>query len=327
MQTKTLRTLVTVTLAVLAVPPAAEALVHVLRWSPQEPVASARSARAPREEERAKHSPRLDADRGLGAWIDIYDRAKWRHPGRTVVRLDRRGVRTIFLQTTNYGSRGPIKFPGVTARFLRAAHARGLHVVGWYVPDFVHLRRDLRRSVAAVRFQGLGGHRFDSFALDIEANILPPGARTRRLLRLSRALRRSAGHRYPLGAITPSPRGMELSPQFWPGFPYGRLARRFDVFVPMAYWTYRAGGERGAHRYIARSIELVRKGTGRPRVPIHMIGGLAGLAGPGEVRGFVRAVRRSRVIGASLYDADTSSRLDWAILGRIRRAPSASPST
>jgi hypothetical protein len=95
----------------------------------------------------------------------------------------------------------------------------------------------------------------------------------------------------------------------------------------MAYWTYRAGGERGAHRYIARSIELVRKGTGRPRVPIHMIGGLAGLAGPGEVRGFVRAVRRSRVIGASLYDADTSSRLDWAILGRIRRAPSASPST
>jgi hypothetical protein len=260
----------------------------------------------------------LVAYRGLGAWIDIYDRAKWRHPDRTVARLHRRHVRTIFLQTTNYGSRGPIKFPGVTARFLRVAHARGLHVVGWYVPDFVHLRRDLRRSVAAVRFQGLGGERFDSFALDIEANILPPGPRTNRLLWLSRRLRRAAGRRYPLGAITPSPRGMELSPRFWPGFPYARLVRHFDVFVPMAYWTYRAGGLWGANRYIARSVELIRLRTGRPRVPIHMIGGLAGRAGPAEVRGFVRAVRRSRVIGASLYDADTSSRGDWAILKRLR---------
>jgi hypothetical protein len=119
---------------------------------------------------------------------------------------------------------------------------------------------------------------------------------------------------------------MQLSPTFWPGFPYGRLARQFDVFVPMAYWTYRAGGERGARRYIARSVQLVRRRTGRPRVPIHIIGGLAGLAGPREVRGFVRAVRRSRIIGASLYDADTSSRLDWVILKRIRLNPSASPS-
>jgi hypothetical protein len=110
---------------------------------------------------------------------------------------------------------------------------------------------------------------------------------------------------------------MELSLSFWPGFPYGRLARYFDVFVPMAYWTYRTRGEGGAHRYNARSIELVRRRTGRPEVPIHMIGGLAGRAGPAEVRGFVRAVRRSRIIGASLYDADTSNRRDWKVLKLI----------
>ncbi|MGH2683668.1 MAG: hypothetical protein ACRDIX_10590 [Actinomycetota bacterium] len=307
--------------ALLAVPPAAEAVVHALRWSPQEAVAQPRPATPKRPKGSKK---KLEAYRGLGAWIDIYDRAKWRHPGRTVARLDRRGVGTIFLQTSNYGSRGPIKFPRPTARYLRAAHARGIHVVGWYVPDFIHFRRDLRRSVAAIRFQEPGGHRFDSFGLDIEANILPPGPRTRRLLRLSRAIRRAAGRAYPLGAITPSPRGMELSPTFWPGFPYGRLARHFDVFVPMAYWTYRAGGERGARRYISRSVELVRRGTGRPKVPIHMIGGLAGLAGPGEVRGFVKAVRNSRIIGASLYDADTTGRRGWAIIRRLAKDPSGS---
>lgn len=312
MRTKALRAVITVTAALLTVSPGAPELGRSLRsaaqgWSTA--VGRPRVARAS-----AQHRNRLAPYRGLGAWIDIYDRAKWRHPYRTVARLASRQVRTIFLQTANYGSRGPIKFPGVTTRFLQAAHARGLHVVGWYVPDFVRLRRDLRRSVAAVRFRGRGGEQFDSFALDIEANILPPGRRTDRLLRLSRQLRKASGRGYPLGAITPSPRGMELYPQFWPGFPYARLARHFDVFIPMAYWTYQAGSRWGAHRYIARSVELIRMGTGRPRVPIHMIGGLAGLAGPAEVRGFVRAIQRSRVIGASLYDADTSSREDWAIL-------------
>jgi hypothetical protein len=323
MQIKTLRTFVTVMIVVLTAPLAAEAFAHALRRAPQEPVGRLRVARdrtAPTEKRLL-----LEAYRGLGAWIDIYDGGRWRHPSRAVARLHRRGVRTIFLQTTNYGSKGPIRFPGPTARFLRAAHRRGLHVVGWYVPDFIRLRRDLRRSVAAIRFQTRGGHRFDSFALDIEANILPPRSRTRRLLWLSRAIRRAAGPGYPLGAITPSPRGMDLAPRFWPGFPYGRLARHFDVFVPMAYWTYRTGGARGARRYVARSIELVRRRTGRPRVPIHMIGGLAGLAGPAEVRGFVRAVRRSRIIGASLYDAGTSSRRDWNMLRRIPE-PTGSPS-
>jgi hypothetical protein len=95
----------------------------------------------------------------------------------------------------------------------------------------------------------------------------------------------------------------------------------------MAYWTYRTGGEHGARGYIARSVELIRQRTSRPKMPIHMIGGLAGLAGPADVRGFVQAVRGSRLIGASLYDADTSSPRDWAILRLIRRFPAASPST
>lgn len=178
-------------------------MVHALRAPPRGPTARPRVARATATPAR----PRLIAYRGLGAWIDIYDRAKWRRPRRTVARLDRR-VRTIFLQTADYGSRGPIKFPRRAARFLPLAHARN---------------------------------------------------------------------------------------------------------------------GRGAHRYIARSAHLIRSKTGRPRVPIHMIGGLAEVARPAEVRGFVRAVRRSRVIGASLYDADTTGRRHWAILERIPKATAVSP--
>ena len=63
--------------------------------------------------------------------------------------------------------------------------------------------------------------------------------RSVRLLGLSSALRKAVGPDYPLGAIIPSPRGMQLRPDYWPRFPYEGLARTYDVFMPMGYFTYR----------------------------------------------------------------------------------------
>src|SRR5207244_11943246 len=154
-----------------------------------------------------------------------------------------RGVRTPYLETSNSNRAADLVRPAALGRLVDAAHARGLRVVAWYLPTLVRPARDLRRSLAALRFRTQTGRSFDSFALDIESSaVRAPPVRTARLLDLSRRLRAAVGPSYALGAIIPSPRGMQLLPKYWPGFPYSDLYRVYDVFLPMAYFIYRAPG-------------------------------------------------------------------------------------
>ncbi len=265
---------------------------------------------------RVERDARLTAYRGLASWIDIFDRGPWRHPLRTVARMHRKGVRTIFIQTSTYGIRPDIFRGKVLGRFLKAAHRRDMHVVGWYVPSFAHPRRDLRRSLRGLSFTKKG-HSFDSFALDIEVDIVDSiRKRNKRLLALATRGRRAAGPAFPLGAITPDP----CCSLYWPDFPYRSLARRFDVFVPMGYFTFRASGYKATRWYTARNIKIIRERTGDAHIPIHMIGGIADDASAREVEGFVRAVRRYKAIGASLYDYPITGRTDWSRLSALSRA-------
>lgn len=243
--------------------------------------------------------------RGLGAWIDIYDDRAWNHPVRTTVDLRRRGVRTIYLQTCHFNCDEALFRPTRMARLLRAAHRRGMRVVSWYLPGFVRPKRDLQRSLAAIRFRTGDGHRFDSFALDIEAMGVRVGVRNRRLVALSRRLRERTGRGYGMGAITP--------PWFfsWRPFPYRALSRHYDVFLPMNYFSVRGRGPSVARVHTRRNIRLIRRQTGDPAFPIHDIGGLAEDLGGREVRAVVRTDRRHGVLGTSLYDAFTSGPAAW----------------
>ncbi|MGH2695000.1 MAG: hypothetical protein ACRDJJ_09350, partial [Actinomycetota bacterium] len=219
-----------------------------------------------------REAKRFDAYRGVAAWIDIYNRRPWRWPNNAVRRMSARGVETLFLQTGNYSSRGAVHRPRAAARFIAAAHRRGMRVVGWYLPGFRRMGLDTRRTLAAVRFRGPHGERFDSFSLDIESSIVDSIARrNKRLLRLSDRLRREVGSSYPLGAIVP-----DRGPLYWPNFPYRRVGRRYDVFLPMAYFTFRAHGRARVNRYITRNIRTIRRKVSDRKVPIHVIGGIAG---------------------------------------------------
>jgi len=116
-----------------------------------------------------------------------------------------KGVRTLYLETGNYRQKTDLVRPAALARFIDAAHAAGIRVVAWYLPSFASPARDLRRSLAAIRFRTAAGGRFDSFALDIEASVVTPASvRNTRLLRLSAQIRAAVGPRYSLGAIIPS---------------------------------------------------------------------------------------------------------------------------
>jgi hypothetical protein len=266
------------------------------------------------------------AYRGLGAWVDLYDNAAWDHSGALVADLTGHGVRTLYVETSNYGWPVGVNRPGALGRILERCHAAHIRVVAWYLPDFAHLVRDYARSKAAIKFRSVGGQRFDSFALDIEASIVRPvSTRTSRLVTLSRRLRALVGDSYPLGGIIPSPYGMSRSATYWPGFPYKRIAAVYDVILPMGYYTYHGDGYANAYDDTRQNVAILRERTGDPAIPIHMIGGVATYSTSTETRAFVRAVRETGCLGASLYDWATSRAANWTEEAAIAAEPRQSP--
>jgi hypothetical protein len=252
---------------------------------------------------------------GLGTWVDIYDAAYWAHPERTVAAMARDGVRTLYLQTGNYEQRVDLVRRRKLGRFVDAAHAYGMRVVAWYLPSFLYPAQDARRSLAAIRFRSGRGERFDSFALDIEASTVKSvPLRSKRLLHLSTRLRRAVGHRYRLGAIIPSPVGIRRHRAYWPGFPYRGLARFYGTFLPMAYSTSRVRGTARTRTYESADVAIIREQTGRPHVPVHLIGGIATYMGAKETAGFVQAVDDCSPVGYSLYDFSTTRAATWRAL-------------
>jgi hypothetical protein len=199
--------------------------------------------------------------------------------------------------------------------FVDAAHAAGIRVVAWYLPAFTDPGQDARRALAAIRFRSARGERFDSFALDIESSVVHPVAvRNARLLALARALRNAAPAGYPLGAIIPSPVGMQRHPHYWPHFPFAGLARMFDTFLPMAYFTYYARTPAAAYAYARDVVVAIRSETGRADIPIHLIGGIASRAPVAAVSSFVQAASDCGVHGLSLYAFFQTSNAEWARL-------------
>ena len=252
---------------------------------------------------------------GSGAWVSIFSGdAVWDHPRAHVARMHRAGVHTLYLQTSSSTSPvgAQVYRPSQVARFLRAAHARGMRVVAWYLPPLRDVGREYRRAMAAIDLRTAGGHRFDAFALDIEpSGTTPRGAlRDENLWRLSKRLRATVGPRYELGAIIPSPIGLSLSPRFWPDFPYRTVGRFYDAVLPMSYSTYRVSGAAATYEYTAGNIAFLRGQLGAD-VSLHVIGGNAGASGRGETRAFVQACNDAGVTGASMWHYTAYGDEDW----------------
>ena len=253
----------------------------------------------------------LRAYRGTGSWVSIYDTRAWRNPERVVATLAAHRVRTLYLETSNDRQTVDVVHPHRTARFLDAAHAAGIAVVGWYLPSFTNNRRDVRRAVAGARFTTADGNRFDAFALDVESTkIRAIPLRTRRAVAFAAAVRRSLSASYPLGAITPDPVGA----RYWPRYPFAQLARSVDVFLPMAYFTARTSGAARVGAYSAANIAAIRRLAHDPSFPIHPIGGDTRHATVAELRAFLSASAASGVLGSSLWEYGQTKPSQWALL-------------
>lgn len=262
--------------------------------------------------------------RGLGAWIDVFDYVpafltRTGPPSVTVDTVDdlaALGTDTIYLQAAfdDPRAKGLVVDRELVGSLLRRAHDLGVRVVAWYYPQLVEPARDRHRLEALVDFRSRG-ERFDAIALDIESRqVADVVERNRRVVALARQLRESVGDR-AIGAIVyPAVQLEVINPALWPGFPYEQLSRHVDVWLPMAYWTYRTDPYRDAARYTQESVRRLRNNLDDPEAAVHPVGGLGALSTPEDYAGLVRASRRMNALGWSVYDAETTATTAWVVL-------------
>ena len=221
---------------------------------------------------------------GLGVWVDAYDFSPTYagdEPPVTAATVDAWadvGVRTLYLQAARADERSPgalLEHDAIAALLLQA-HAADMLVVGWYLPTFADVAADLDHLLAIAGFEAFG-HRFDGVAVDIEhVEAVPdPIERSNRLVALSDELRRALPGE-ALGAIVPPAAQLEVvNPSYWPQFPWRALETSYDVWLPMAYWTTRAGSRYAdAYVYTEESVRRMRANLGRADLVVHPIGGI-----------------------------------------------------
>jgi hypothetical protein len=262
-----------------------------------------------------KAGPLAAADRamfeGLGAWVDLFD-IHLDHRAITR-RLAQEGVRTLYLQTGRSNSATQVE-PGV-GKWLAAAHAEGLKVVGWYLPFYAKVPFDVERAVAIARFR-YKGHAFDGVGIDIEyrAAVRGPLAWNARVVRHMQKVRERLGDGYPIAAIPPTPLQMRVAPGHWAGFPWAQIAAESDALLLMSYWSDRSGCPAVRHHcpyeFTRLNVQMARELSGRDDIVIHVIGGVGDSIDRNELRAFIRGAAEGAADGASIYDVRTT-RPDW----------------
>lgn len=270
--------------------------------------------------------PNLAPFKGLGAWVDLYDGEL--DPVATTEAMDDRGVRTLYLQTGRYNvPAGAAETfpPDWIDRWLHAAHDRGLKVVGWYVPAYEYMARDVRRTTAIATYRSSRGDRFDGLGIDIEyRRLVKRDAWMAAVVTHATAVRKAVPRTLAVAGIVQPPLLMDTAPDYWAGFPWQGLGAQVDVMMPMAYWTAtdddcKTSADYCAFGYTKRNVEEVRRRTGRSAITVHVIGGVGDECSTQQVADYVRAALSTSSYGGSLYDFGVTKPDFWAHLARLNR--------
>ena len=263
-------------------------------------------------------TPPVVAYRGLGTWVDIYDKATLANPAAAVHKMAARGVKTLYVETGNYHTGPAINHADALQIFIREAHAHHMRVVAWYLPNLKTNSVDLGRVKKAIAFRTPTGQKFDSFALDIESGVVKKVTeRNRNLAELSKRIRAYAGKTYPLGAIIPSPVGLTKKHGYWKPFPYATIGKYYDAILPMCYYTYHGNGPKAALADTVNNVAILRSNPSCAKKPIHLVGGISNTSSTSETQAFVVGARKTKVFGAGLYDWEGTSKAAWAALKKV----------
>lgn len=282
----------------------------------REPSPSPSPSPKPKPKPPSPPAPSLQAYQGLGAWVDVYDYAlrDQMNPNAAVSEMSRRGVRTLYLQTSRWKEGNDIVAPGSVGEFIDEASAKGIAVVGWYLPGFGDLDRDVRRSLAVLGFKSPSGKGFSGLALDLETREEVGGDRdafNAGIAGFSSKLRSTVPPGTVLGAIVVDAKNNERAPERWRGFPWTEIAQQYDIIMPMAYWTVTKKGpepcaavEYDTAAYLREVSDKTTALMGRKK-SMHFIGGIADCATESEVAGYVSVLPSLGSLGGGLYDLAT----------------------
>ena len=260
--------------------------------------------------------------KGLGAWVDAFDYAPAFQSNNGVVTVTpdsvddmaALGVKTLYLQAAMNDDRAPEMIPDreLVGDFLVRAHRKGVDVVAWYYPTLTDPAVDLAHLQALTDFRARG-QRFDGIALDIEATstVRDIDDRNDRIVKLAKDTRDLAGTRPVGGIVYPAVQAEVINPALWPRFPYKRLAKSLDVWMPMAYWTFRDGTYRDPYVYTAESVTRLRENLGNKKAVVHPIGGIGNESSASDYDAFLRAVYDTKSVGWSIYDYNTMASSAW----------------
>jgi hypothetical protein len=269
--------------------------------------------------------PDLTIFRGLGTWVDLYDygTSSGLDPATAVPVMQSRGIRTIYIETARYRSTSAFDFPTDIGRWIEAAHAAGMKIVGWYLPAYsTYMNADVSRTVAIATYRSPAGQGFDGLGIDIEYKTSGQ-ARSAWFSDIATHLARvrtGATAAFPIGAITVPPLAMDIYPASWSGFPWAAVGANANIVIPMGYWSYRhdcsSNPNHCPYQYSVGNINAARTRTGG--LPVHLIGGVADSVTSQGVADFVKAAHDARAYGASLYDYRTTPSSFWPILAGAR---------
>ena len=259
--------------------------------------------------------------KGLGTWADVYDWSAAFTNGnpqfgvKDVDAMAAQGVQTLYIQAAHADQPDPVLEPQRLTSIISRAHQRGMKVVGWYLPNLQDIGTDVAH-VTAISKLGV-----DSVAVDIESRAVGDVAvRNARLIALTSAVRAALPSRV-VGAIVLPPTLTEvINPAYWPDFPWRAIAHAYDVWLPMAYWSFRSSSSpyRDAYRYTTDSVIRLRNDLGLASPLVHAIGGIADQVSVADGVRFVAAAKAMGCLGASLYDWRTTSTVLWPTLRTAR---------
>lgn len=267
----------------------------------------------------------IDVYRGLGAWVDIYDyaiRDEMDIP-KAIDVMAERGVKTLYLQTSRWKDPAAIVKVDAVNKFLDNANKKGINVVGWYVPGFGNIDRDVSRTLAILEHKTPSGVGFDGAAPDIETREEVGGnaaAYNAGVAEYSKRLRAAAPNA-TFAAIVDDAKNNLRAPDRHAGFPWHEIGHSYDVVMPMAYWTVTKGTsncrakEYDADAYIREVVRLTKEYMGVDK-PMHPVGGIADCMTEAETHGYVRAIN-DVAIGGSLYDYATTQSSPVSIWGPL----------
>jgi hypothetical protein len=265
---------------------------------------------------------------GLATWVDVFDYASL-DPATAIADMHARGVRTLNLATARFNGTTDFFDPVEAGQWLDAGHAAGMKVVGWYLPAYGDMARDVRRTLAISTFVSPGHQRFDAVGIDIERFDEVTRAQFNTLL-VTHLTQVRAGTDAMMVSIVPAPFTTDPGNN-WAGFPWAAMGARSDVVIPMALWTFRQNADGSAftpdqvYAYVLDQTQRARSLSGGKPVAVE-----GGVDDPGNertpitadrVQRFVDAVGDGGAIGGSHYDYLTTAPTLWPILAQLNALP------